>query len=207
MNEMRERTRAAHLGPERRRPQVLDAALNIAVEHGLSMVSMESVAKALGVTRPVIYACYASREEMIGALLDREESRLFDSVTSALPGTPQFGAAEQWMTAGFQALLKAVADNALSWKLVLAADNDRSAVERYGQARQRVAEQVRRLMEPMLTARGVEQVGRKLPVLVEVFMSLGDGAVRSMLADEQQWSPEELGAYVAKVTIGAFSRA
>jgi AcrR family transcriptional regulator len=186
---------------------VLDTALTIAVEHGLAMVSMESVAKALGVTRPVIYACYASREEMIGALLEREESRLYEGVVSALPGMPQFGAAEQWMTAGFQALLKAVVENAASWKLVLAADNDRSVAERYGQARQRVAEQVRRLMEPMLAARGVEQVDRKLSVLVEIFMALGDGAVRSMLADDQRWSPEELGAYVAKITIGAFAKA
>jgi AcrR family transcriptional regulator len=207
MNNERERTRAAHLGPERRRPQVLDAALNIAAEQGLSALSMESVAKALGVTRPVVYACYASREEMLGALLEREEQRLYAGAMASLPAEPQFGAPRQWMTAGFQALAGAVAENAVSWRFVLAADNDPSVVERYGRGRQRVAEVVRTLMEPMLRAANVESVDRKLPVLVELFMSLGDGTVRSMLQSEQLWTPDELGAYVAGIAIGAFSRA
>ena len=53
---VRERVRAAHLGPERRRPQVLDAALKIAVERGSHAVSMEAVAQSMGVTKPVVYA-------------------------------------------------------------------------------------------------------------------------------------------------------
>ncbi|WP_226377317.1 MULTISPECIES: TetR/AcrR family transcriptional regulator [Burkholderia] len=204
---MQERTRAAHLGPERRRPQVLDAALRIAVTRGLAGVSMEAIAQALGVTRPVVYACFASREELIDALLEREERRLFDGVISALPHEPPFGDPKQWMTAGFQALLKVVAEHADSWRLVLAADHDRDAVERYGNARRRVAQQVGALMGPMMKKAGVKQIDKKLPVLVEIFMSLGDGAVRAMLDDEQQWTPDELGAYVGRIVLGGFMKA
>ena len=201
------RIRAAHLGPDRRRPQVLDTALLIAVDQGLAAVTMESVAKSLEVTRPVVYSCYASREEMIGALLEREEQRLYQGVIGALPEAPRIGAGQQMLTAGFQALLGGVAAHAMSWRFLLAADSDHGVVERYGRARARVAEQVRALMEPMLKGVGVEQLERKLPVLIEVFMALGDAAVRAMLQSEQHWSPDELGAYVARITLAAFSKA
>ena len=42
------RKRAAHLGPERRRPQVLDAALELFLEHGYEGTSMEAVARRRG---------------------------------------------------------------------------------------------------------------------------------------------------------------
>ena len=64
--------RAAHLGPDRRRPLVLDTALRIAVEDGIGSVSIVSVASAMGVTRPVVYACFDDRVALLDALLNRE---------------------------------------------------------------------------------------------------------------------------------------
>ena len=98
---MQERTRAAHLGPERRRPQVLDAALKIAVGRGSHAVSMEAVAQSMGVTKPVVYACFASREELLAALLGREEQRLFSAVIAALPDRPSFDKPEHLLVEGF----------------------------------------------------------------------------------------------------------
>ena len=49
------RKRAAHLGPERRRPEVLDAALKLFLERGYEGTSMEAIARAAGVTKPVVY--------------------------------------------------------------------------------------------------------------------------------------------------------
>ncbi len=40
------------MGPERRRPQILDAALQIAAESGTAAVTIGAVAKHLGVTGP-----------------------------------------------------------------------------------------------------------------------------------------------------------
>ena len=50
------RKRAAHLGPERRRPEVLDAALALFLEHGYDGASMQAIADGAGVTKPVVYA-------------------------------------------------------------------------------------------------------------------------------------------------------
>jgi AcrR family transcriptional regulator len=203
------RHRAAHLGPERRRPAVLDAALKLAVERGVRGVTMEAIAQEMGVTKPVIYACFASREEVLRALLAREEQQLFDGVVAALPARPDFSNPEQLMIAGFQALLGTVAAQTDSWKLVFAADADPAIAGRYGQAREQVAQRVAMLMAPGLTALGVTEVERKLPVLVELFMSIGDGAVRSLLQPpvQQQWSPDELGVFIGRIVFGAFQKA
>jgi AcrR family transcriptional regulator len=202
---VQERARAAHLGPERRRPQVLDAALALAAERGVRNVSMEAVARHLGVTRPVVYACFGSREELLAALLEREEQRLFDGVLSALPHRPDFADPERLLVEGFQALLKVVSAHADSWRLLYAADADPAIAGRYGDARRRVAQQVGVLMGPALKLRGIKDASRKLPVLVEMFMSMGDGAVRALL--QGRWTPEELGVLVGRMVLAALLKA
>src|SRR5438105_15473421 len=81
----RRRGRAAHLGPERRRPLVLDAAFELFLEHGYDGTSMEAVAHAAGVTKPVVYDCFGSKEELFTALLQREEARVLGQIAAALP--------------------------------------------------------------------------------------------------------------------------
>ncbi len=201
------RTRAPHLGPERRRPQVLDAALSLAAEQGIRHVSMEAVASRLQVTKPVVYSCFASREELLTALLEREEQRLLAGVMSALPQQLDMANPRLMMIAGFQALLQVAAAHKDSWRLVFATEPDPSVAGRYGQARRFVARQVATLMAPVLHASGAQDIDRKLPVLVELFMSIGDGSVRAQVQEGQRWSPAELGEFVGTLTFGALSKA
>jgi AcrR family transcriptional regulator len=203
----KKRGRAAHLGPERRRPDVLDAALAIAEKEGVRAVTMEAVASALGVTKPVVYACYASREELVTALLEREEERLVAGVMSALPRTLDFVDPEKMFADGFEALLTVVSEHPSAWELVLAAEPDPAVSKRYGHARERVAARVAELMKVGLAHAGTKDVARKLPVLVELFMSSGDAAVRAMVRERESWTPKELGAFVGRVILGALRRA
>src|SRR5919109_761269 len=77
------RKRAAHLGPERRRPQVLDAALGLFIEHGYEGSSMDAIARQAGVSKPVVYACFPSKDELFRALLAREEERILAEIQAA----------------------------------------------------------------------------------------------------------------------------
>src|SRR5437868_5200776 len=77
------RKRAAHLGPERRRPEVLDAALDLFLEHGYDGTSMQAVADRAGVTKPVVYACFPGKDELFRALLAREEARILAEIQGA----------------------------------------------------------------------------------------------------------------------------
>lgn len=201
------RARADHLGPERRRPQVLDAALALARKSGIRAVTMELVAERVGVTKPVVYACYGSRDELVDALLEREEQRLFDGVMAALPAELDFQHPERMFRDGFVALLRVVAEHPGSWELVLAPEPDASVARRYGRARRRVAERVATLMEVAFAHLGKEDAPHKLPVLVELFMSAGDAAVRAMVRSRDAWTPEELGALMGRAVLAALRSA
>src|SRR5689334_6310711 len=78
-----QRKRAAHLGPERRRPEVLDAALKLFIRSGYDGTSMQAVTDQAGVTKPVVYACFDSKDELFRALLRREEERILAEIQGA----------------------------------------------------------------------------------------------------------------------------
>ena len=199
--------RAAHLGPEKRRPQVLDAALAIAIESGAARVSIDAIAKRMGVTRPVVYACFPSREALLDALLSREERKLLQGVLAALPSTPPIFKPERLVIHGFQALLRVVLENTGAWELVFSPVPDPSVSARFGVAREKVQARVALLMKPALVAAGVKDIQRKLPVLVELFMSVGDAAVRSQVKYGHQWTPDELGAFVGRLVFATLRTA
>ncbi|MFE0020259.1 TetR/AcrR family transcriptional regulator [Amycolatopsis sp. NPDC059021] len=197
------RSRARHLGPERRRPQVLDAALAIAVDQGVAAVTIGAVADRVGVTRPVVYACFADRVELLRELLRREEEYLLNDALAALPHG-RADADESVFTHGFQALLETVAKRPDSWRIVFDADPDPAVADLFGRGRAVVAEHVTRLLRPTLKQWGTRDADRKLPVLVEHFMSASEGAVRSLLREGAAWSPAELGAFVGSAVYRAF---
>lgn len=201
------KVRAAHLGPERRRPQVLDSALAIAVTLGPGAVTMTSVAEHLGVTKPVVYACFATRDELLLALLEREERRLLDGVLAALPAEPALEDPKRMLVDGFRALFKTVAERPDSWRIVFAAGADPAVAERFQRGRALVAAQVAALMRPALSRWGVAEIDRKLPVLVEIFMGAAEGAVRVSLGPDSGWSTDDLGEFVGGTVFRALRNA
>src|SRR3954452_24837019 len=111
------RKRAAHLGPERRRPQVLDAALGLFLERGYEGTSMDAVASAAGVTKPVVYACFPGKDELFRALLRREEERILAEIQAAFAGS-DLSDPEGTLTEGFTGFLRAVAASPEVYKLI-----------------------------------------------------------------------------------------
>jgi AcrR family transcriptional regulator len=201
------RSRAAHLGPERRRPQVLDAALAIAIERGVREVTIGAVADSLNVTRPVVYSCFADRVEMLHALLDRESAILLADATEALQhGHPEGD--EAVFVAGFQALLAAVDRRPDPWRLMMGADPDPAVAEHFKNNRAAIADQFANLLQPALKQWRTTSPERKLPVLVEQFMSACEGAVRTLLRDSgHDWSPGTLGEFIGSAVYRAFRAA
>lgn len=202
---VRPRQRAQHLGPERRRPQVLDAALRIAADEGIAAVTIAAVAEKLGVTRPVIYACFADRVELLNALLQREESLLRAGILDALPPR-RVEADEQVFIEGFRALLETVAKRPDTWKL-LYGNPDPAVAGSFDRGRALALERCTQRLRPTLQAWGVSDAERKLPVLVELWVSAGEGAVRTLIAQDEQWTPRDLGAFVGAAVYRALRSA
>src|SRR5690242_11197114 len=70
------RSRAQRMAPEDRRSQILDAAVRLIVANGHSGVSLEQVAAAAHISKPLIYKYFPRREDLLRALLEREFAHL-----------------------------------------------------------------------------------------------------------------------------------
>lgn len=174
------RARAEHLGPDRRRPQVLDTALEIAAQQGLADVTMGNIAKRLGVTRPVVYACYPGRGEVLAALLDRETDVVLAGLLELLPPR-RTGSIEQLFVDGFRALHSTVRERPASWQIMFGSDPDPVLTAAIARGRERIRGQLATVMRPLLQRWQVADLDVTLPMLVEVFLAICEAAVRTML--------------------------
>lgn len=66
------------LTPAARRDQILDVAARVIVEAGLQAATMERLARASGVSKALVYTYFATRDVLLGALLQREQAELGD---------------------------------------------------------------------------------------------------------------------------------
>jgi AcrR family transcriptional regulator len=201
------RNRARHLGPERRRPQVLDAALAITVEQGVGQVTVGSVADRLQVTRPVIYACFADRVEIITALLERETEALQGALISALEAARGHKRQSAFIV-GFQSMLRGVAERPDSWRVVFSAGPDPAVKGRFLRVRAQMAEATAAMLAPALTRWwGIDDADSKLPALIEFFLSSCEAAVRCLLDTSNPWGADDLGELYGRMIYTAFSAA
>ena len=72
---MSPRTRT-RLTPAARRNQILDVAARLIVEEGLQAATMEQLARSAGISKALVYNYFATRDVLLGALLQREQAEL-----------------------------------------------------------------------------------------------------------------------------------
>jgi AcrR family transcriptional regulator len=87
MASIRTRTR---LTPEARQDQLLDTARAMVIEQGLQSFTMEGLAKAAGVSAPLVYNYFPNRQDLLQALLKREYRRYVDNIVQASGAAEDF---------------------------------------------------------------------------------------------------------------------
>ena len=195
------RARAAHLGPERRRPLILDAALEVYVERGYKGTSMQAVADAAGVTKPVVYECFPNKDELLVALLDREEGRLLGAITESLPSNLISDNVEAVLAAGLTAFLAGVNQAPNSWRVVFDSGWGSGSVvaERVRRVREMVVGQLRELVRQSMVAGDVDDIDRKAPVVAELIAAVSESCARMLVVERYPWTAAELATYVARL--------
>ncbi len=113
---------AARLPAAARRRQLLDVALGEFAERGFSGVSMDQVAEAAGVTKPVLYQHFASKRALYLELVDDVADRLESAVVKA---TADAASPRQQVEAGFRAYFRFVTEHRDAFRLLFTADSRR----------------------------------------------------------------------------------
>ncbi|HEV3474473.1 MAG TPA: TetR/AcrR family transcriptional regulator [Actinomycetota bacterium] len=115
MSEASTRTRRRMRAPERRR-QLLAVARKVFGRRGYHTVTMDTVAKEAGVTKPILYDHFPSKRELYLALLEADLGSLRQRVAEALESSP--GNRER-IRASFQAYFDFVDDHAEGFRLLM----------------------------------------------------------------------------------------
>jgi AcrR family transcriptional regulator len=110
---------APRLPREQRREQLLDAAMTVLGGCQLHELSMEAVAEAAGVGKPVLYTVFRTRAELVSALLRREHQRGVAQVRAALPDDLTVLGPTGAYAATISAFLRVVLENPARWRLIL----------------------------------------------------------------------------------------
>ncbi len=98
-----------------RRRQLLDVAVEVFSRRGFHATSMNDVAKAAGVTKPVLYTHFGSKRGLYRALLDDVGARLRQDIEAAVATEP--GPRAQ-VEAGFRAYFRFVAEHRSAFALL-----------------------------------------------------------------------------------------
>jgi AcrR family transcriptional regulator len=79
------KARARRMAPPARREQILDAAVKLIVGTRHAGCTLEQVAAAAGISKPLIYKYFPRREDMLAALMDREFKLLSQRGLNSIP--------------------------------------------------------------------------------------------------------------------------
>ena len=192
----RRRPYAKRVPMTERREQVLDAALRLIVTGGYRAVSMEAVARAIGVTRPVVYGAFPSLPVLLGALVMREESRALRVLTAIVPSDPGDRDPDDVLLDSLRRFLEAVARHPDTWRLILLPIEGtprlvRREVER---KRAKLLEQLRVLVHWGIEHRGgMRELDEDL--LTRGILSVGEEAGRLLLTDPERYPIDRLTGY------------
>ena len=175
--------------PERRR-QLLDTALRVFAREGYHAASMNDVAEAAGVTKPVLYQHFESKRELYLELLSAVGGRLEGAIAAA---TDDAGGPRQQVEAGLRAYFRFVADEREAFLLLFAggarADEEFVAVGR------KVEASIARFVAEIIAVEGLDDAQRTL--LAHGVVGAAEGASRLWLTHPDAIDPAALADQVA----------
>ncbi|MEU8222147.1 TetR/AcrR family transcriptional regulator [Kribbella sp. NPDC048915] len=108
--------------PKRRRDraarerEILEAAERIFGDRGYQGTSMDDVAAAVGVSKPLVYQYYGSKDGLFLACITRLRGRLLDTVADAVLAAPN---AESALYAGFLAWFRFLDEHPQAWSVLI----------------------------------------------------------------------------------------
>jgi AcrR family transcriptional regulator len=187
--------------PEQRREHLLDASLAVILEHGYSGVSIEAVARAAGVTRPVVYDHFPNLARLLRALVEREERCALAQLEHVVPDDPGQLAPDAVLIAGVRGFLDAVVSRPATWRIILLPPEGTPEIVRELVETNRAGalDRIERLVRwavghPELPANlDIELTARAL-------RDLGEEAGRMVLTEPSSYPPERYERFVQMVS-------
>ena len=167
---------AAAVSPERsrgrrkvpravREQQMLEVAERVFAERGFHAASVDAIADGAGITKPMVYAYFGSKEGLYIACMERARRRLFEAIDNAAEADAP---ADEALWRGIQAFFAFVSEQRESWVVLFGESTTYGGpfAEEAGRLRRQIARLVSQLLGEAAAAAGLdaEQLGVMEPL-------------------------------------------
>jgi AcrR family transcriptional regulator len=191
---------APRLPPEQRREQLVDAALGVILEQGYGGVSIEAIARAAGVTRPVIYDHFPNLGSLLHALIEREERYSREQLERVVPDDPGDTDPVEVLAGSVRRFLDAVTARPVTWRIILLPlDGTPAIVRQHVEThRAKILERIERLVHWAIN-RNELPADLDVELTARAIRDLGEEAGRMVLTDPERYSPDRYERFVQSV--------
>jgi AcrR family transcriptional regulator len=172
-----------------RREQLVAMALEMFARQGFHATSMNDIADAAGVTKPVLYQHFASKRELYLALLEETGHRLLTLIADATRGA---SGPHAQVVQGFGAYFRWVAADRDEFLLLFGSGARRD--EEFADAVRRVEEAVAEAIAPLIRA-DIDAEHQRL--LATALVGLAEATSRRLVAEGRAFDPDRVGRQVA----------
>jgi len=173
-----------------RRQQLLEVALVAFGRDGFTHTSMNDLAEAAGVTKPVLYQHFRSKRELYLEVLRETGGRMMTDVAKAIAAAP---GPRQQVEAGFRAYFEWVARERYGFEVLFAGDTRRDPefLAELGKVETEFADAIAEL----ILVDGMTQERRRL--LAYGIVGIGETTCRHWIANDLDLAPADLAQGVA----------
>jgi AcrR family transcriptional regulator len=172
-----------------RREQILDVALEVFARSGFHGASMNDVADAAGVTKPVLYQHFDSKRELYQALLEEVGSRLLHNISKA---TAEATDGKSQTALGFRAYFRWVADDHDAFLLLFGSGSRRD--DEFAAAIRRITAESADAIAPLIAV-DIDAEHRK--TVAHALVGLAEGASRRLVELGDAFDPDEIASEVS----------
>lgn len=191
---------APRMPPEQRREQLLDAALSVILDQGYSGVSIEAVARAAGVTRPVVYDHFPNLARLLYALIEREERYALEQLENIVPAELAEVLPADLLREGVRRLLDAIASRPATWRLILLPPAGTPAIVRQHveKNRERTLERIEQVVSWALQRPALPD-DLDVELAARAVRDLAEESGRMLLTDPKRYPPERYERFLDAV--------
>lgn len=180
---------APRLSADARREQILDVAIDVFGRAGYFGASMNDIAEAAGVTKPVLYQHFDSKSDLYRALLDEVGARMLDAIAKA---TADCNDGKEQTELGFQAYFRWVAQRHDEFMLLFGG-SARHDGEFSSQIR-RITDDAAAAIAPLIA---VDIDPEQRQTLAHALVGLAEGASRRLVGLGRDFNPDEVARTVS----------
>ncbi|MDQ3107423.1 MAG: TetR/AcrR family transcriptional regulator [Actinomycetota bacterium] len=186
---MAEPVAALRLPAARRRRQLLDVALDRFAAKGFHATSMEEIAEAAGVTKPVLYQHFRSKRKLYLELLDDVGGQLMEAIgkATAAADTPR-----RQVESGMAAYVAFMTERPQAFPLLFGSGARRDP--EFADAVRRVEDAIAGAVAALIEA-DVDDAHRR--VLAAAIVGMAEGVLRHWIAEAPDLTPDALVAQLA----------